>query len=111
MEPVDLFIVGIGKRIVTISIPPIQFQYFRVKDLKQKVKEKEGIALDAQRLFFDGKQLEDEMPLLNYDVRRRSTIHLVLCCPQRPLDAAEDDLVFLFCQGVGSSLRQRNSRA
>jgi ubiquitin len=48
-----------------------------IEEIKQKIKDKEGINPEKQKLMYAGKELEDDKTLGNYAVQKQSTIHLL----------------------------------
>lgn len=73
----QVFIKTLTGRTVTIIVDEDD----TIFNLKMKLKEKEDIPPDEQRLIFGGHQLEDKQTLKHYDIQRDSTIHLVLRLP------------------------------
>jgi hypothetical protein len=46
--------------------------------IKQKIQDREGVIRSQQRLIFAGKQLENFMTLLDYNIAKNCTLQLVL---------------------------------
>ena len=62
----------------TITLEIGCFGCVTVNHLKAMIQDKEGIPQDQQQIFFVDQQLEDSHTLMNYNIEKDSTLHLVL---------------------------------
>ena len=74
LEKNELFIKDlIGKSYVI----PFNFSD-TIKDLKEKIKEKVKIPINSQKLFFFGKELDNDSFCYEYDIKNKSTLNLII---------------------------------
>ena len=70
----QIFVKTMTGKTITISISPED----KIFVLKFFIQLREGVPPDQQRLVFDGRQLEDNRSLADFNIQKESTIHWVL---------------------------------
>ena len=69
-----IFVKTLTGKTITLDVDPEE----HIEFLKFRIRKKEGIPVDQQRLIFTGMQLEDNKILSDYHIHNESTLHLVL---------------------------------
>lgn len=72
-EPI-IFVKNLTGKTKILEIEP----WMTIEKIKGMIQEKWGIPTNLQRLIYDGKQLEDDRTLIDYNIKFESTFHLVL---------------------------------
>ena len=70
----QIFIKTLQGKNITIEVDDTD----TIDSIKKQIYDKEGIPVDQQRIVFNGKQLEDNQTISNYNIGSDSTLHLVL---------------------------------
>ena len=104
--PKQIFIKTLQGKTITIDVKDSD----KIESIKQKISIKEGIPTDQQRLVFNGKQLEDNSTIAEYNIDTESTIHLVLRLRGGGIDDETTKQIFIkTLQGKTITIDVKNS--
>jgi ubiquitin-large subunit ribosomal protein L40e len=77
LRPFPIFINTLRGKTITLSVRATS----RVDEVRMMIARKEGVQPHRQQLLYAGKQLEDGRRISDYDIRRESTLILLVALP------------------------------
>jgi ubiquitin C len=70
----EIYVKTLTGKTLTLYVEPNE----SILIINLRIQRKEVVPIDQQRLIFAGRQLEDNRTLADYNIQKKSTLHLVL---------------------------------